>query len=313
MAAHRHHHHHVDPGAGDRRVALAIAVNLGLTLAQIAGGVVSGSLALIADAVHNFSDAVSLIIAFAARRIARRPTDASMSFGYGRIEVVAALVNYTSLIIIGFYLVFEAIARFLDPQGVDGWIVVVIAAIALLVDVITALLTWSLSRESVNIRAAFLHNVADALGSVAVIVAGTLILLYDWHLVDPLVTLMIAAYILWQSFAEIGPVIRILMNGSPADVAAADVVARIRTVDGVRDVHHAHLWQMQEHASALDAHVVIEEGAWSRADAVKASVKALLAEEFGIAHSMIELECSRHACRDAPTFGHPQVPAEHRH
>ncbi|CAG0953931.1 MAG: cation transporter [Rhizobiaceae bacterium] len=313
MAAHRHHHHHVDPGAGDRRVALAIAVNLGLTLAQIAGGIVSGSLALIADAVHNFSDAVSLIIAFAARRIARRPTDASMSFGYGRIEVVAALVNYTSLIIIGFYLVFEAIARFLDPQGVDGWIVVVIAAIALLVDVITALLTWSLSRESVNIRAAFLHNVADALGSVAVIVAGTLILLYDWHLVDPLVTLMIAAYILWQSFAEIGPVIRILMNGSPADVAAADVVARIRTVDGVRDVHHAHLWQMQEHASALDAHVVIEEGAWSRADAVKASVKALLAEEFGIAHSMIELECSRHACRDAPTFGHPQVPAEHRH
>lgn len=313
MAAHRHHHHHIDPGAGDRRVALAIAVNLGLTLAQIAGGVVSGSLALIADAVHNFSDAVSLIIAFAARRIARRPTDASMSFGYGRIEVVAALVNYTSLIIIGFYLVFEAVARFLDPQGVDGWIVVVIAAIALLVDVITALLTWSLSRESVNIRAAFLHNVADALGSVAVIVAGTLILLYDWHLVDPLVTLMIAAYILWQSFAEIGPVIRILMNGSPADVAAADVVARIRTVDGVRDVHHAHLWQMQEHASALDAHVVIEEGAWSRADAVKASVKALLAEEFGIAHSMIELECSRHACRDAPTFGHPQVPAEHRH
>lgn len=313
MAAHRHHHHHVDPGAGDRRVALAIAVNLGLTLAQIAGGIVSGSLALIADAVHNFSDAVSLIIAFAARRIARRPTDASMSFGYGRIEVVAALVNYTSLIIIGFYLVFEAIARFLDPQGVDGWIVVVIAAIALLVDVITALLTWSLSRESVNIRAAFLHNVADALGSVAVIVAGTLILLYDWRLVDPLVTLMIAAYILWQSFAEIGPVIRILMNGSPADVAAADVVARIRTVDGVRDVHHAHLWQMQEHASALDAHVVIEEGAWSRADAVKASVKALLAEEFGIAHSMIELECSRHACRDAPTFGHPQVPAEHRH
>ncbi len=313
MAAHRHHHHHIDPGAGDRRVALAIAVNLGLTLAQIAGGVVSGSLALIADAVHNFSDAVSLIIAFAARRIARRPTDASMSFGYGRIEVVAALVNYTSLIIIGFYLVFEAVARFLDPQGVDGWIVVAIAGIALLVDAITALLTWSLSRESVNIRAAFLHNVADALGSVAVIVAGTLILLYDWRLVDPLVTLMIAAYILWQSFAEIGPVIRILMNGSPADVAAADVVARIRTVDGVRDVHHAHLWQMQEHASALDAHVVIEEGAWSRADAVKASVKALLAEEFGIAHSMIELECSRHACRDAPTFGHPQVPAEHRH
>ena len=313
MTSHHHHHHHVDPQAGDRRVALAITVNLGLTLVQIVGGLVSGSLALVADAVHNFSDAVSLIIAFAARRIARRPTDASMTFGYGRVEVVAALVNYTSLIIIGLYLVFEAVARFLDPQGVDGWIVVVIAGIALLVDVVTALLTWSLSRESVNIRAAFLHNVADALGSVAVIMAGTLILLYDWRLVDPLVTLMIAAYILWQSFAEIGPVIRILMNGSPAGVAAADVVARMRAVYGGREVHHAHFWQMQEHESALDAHVVVEEGAWSRADAIKADVKALLAREFGISHSLIELECSRHACQEAQTFGHPQGGTVHGH
>lgn len=312
-AYHHHHHRHMDPGSGDRRVVLAIAVNLGLTLAQIAGGIVSGSLALIADAVHNFSDAVSLVIAFAARRIARRPSDDSMTFGYGRVEVVAALINYTSLIIIGLYLVFEAVARFLEPQGVDGWIVVVIAGIALVVDVVTALLTYTLSKESVNIRAAFLHNVADALGSVAVIVAGTLILLYDWRLVDPLVTLMIAAYILWQSFAEIGPVIRILMNGGPADVAAADVVARMRSVDGVGDVHHAHLWQMQERETALDAHVVIAEGAWNRADAIKASVKQLVAEEFDIAHSTIEMECSRHACRDAQTIGHRPEQAEHRH
>ena len=294
-------------------MVLAIAVNLGLTLAQIAGGIVSGSLALIADAVHNFSDAISLVIAFAARKIARRPSDASMTFGYGRIEVVAALVNYTSLIVIGFYLIFEAVGRFLEPEGVDGWIVVIIAGIALAVDLATALLTWSLSRESVNIRAAFLHNVADALGSVAVIIAGTLILLYDWRLVDPIVTLMIAAYILWQSFAEIGPVIRILMNGSPADIAGPEVVARMLAVDGVRDVHHAHFWQMQEHESALDAHVVVEEGAWNRADAIKADVKALLAAEFGIAHSLIELECSRHACQGAQTFGHPRERVAHDH
>ena len=314
MAAHHHHHrHHVDPTSGDRRVILAVAVNLGLTIAQFVGGLVSGSLALVADAVHNFSDAVSLIIAFAARRIARRPSDARMTFGYGRAEIVAALINYTSLIIIGLYLVIEAIGRFVDPQGVDGWIVVFIAGLALVVDVVTALLTWSLSRESVNIRAAFLHNVADALGSVAVIVAGTLILLYDWRLVDPIVTLMIAAYILWQSFAEIGPVIRILMNGSPVDVTGTDVVARMRAVEGVRDVHQAHLWQMQERVSALDAHVVIEEGAWDRADAIKARVKALLVEEFGIGHAMIELECSRHACRDAPVFGHHAARPAHDH
>ena len=125
-----HHHHHIDPEDGDRRVALAVVVNLGLTVAQVIGGILSGSLALIADALHNFSDAISLIIAFGARKIARRPADADMTFGYGRAEVVAALINYTTLIVIGLYLLYEAAMRFIDPQGVDGWLVVIIAGIA---------------------------------------------------------------------------------------------------------------------------------------------------------------------------------------
>ncbi|MDN2564637.1 cation diffusion facilitator family transporter [Aquibium sp. A9E412] len=312
MAGHHHHHHGVDAASGDRRVVLAIVVNLGLTLAQIVGGLVAGSLALIADAIHNFSDAASLMIAFGARRIARRPSDRSMTFGYGRVEVVAALINYTTLIVIGLYLLYEAALRFVDPQGVDGWLVIIIAGIALVVDAATALLTYALSKQSVNIRAAFLHNVADALGSVAVIVAGTLILLYDWRLVDPLVTVMIAGYILWQSFREIGPVIRILMLGSPPDIAADKVVAAIRGVAGVHAVHHAHLWQMDEHENALDAHLVIEEGAWRDADDVKARTKALLAREFGIGHSTLEMECARHACPDAQTFGHPSGEAAAR-
>ena len=211
---------------------LAVAVNLGLTIVQVIGGVLSGSLSLIADALHNFSDAISLIIAFGARRIARRPRDERMTFGYGRIEVVAALINYTTLIVIGLYLSYEAVTRFIEPQPVAGWIVVIVAGIALVVDVATAMLTYALSKESMNIRAAFLHNVADALGSVAVIVAGTLILLYDWRLVDPIVTLMIAGYILWQSFREIGPVVRILMLGSPPDIEPEAVLAATRGVRG---------------------------------------------------------------------------------
>ncbi|MBA3325348.1 MAG: cation transporter [Rhodobacteraceae bacterium] len=298
------HHHHVDPDAGDRRVALAVLVNLGLTTAQVAGGVLAGSLALIADALHNFSDAISLVIAFAARRIARRPADAEMTFGYGRAEIVAALINYTTLIVIGLYLAFEAVRRLLDPQPVDGWLVVWIAGIALAVDVVTSLLTYSMSKTSVNIRAAFLHNVADALGSIAVIVAGTLILLYDWRLVDPLITLLISGYILWQAFAGIGGVIRILMLGSPPDIDAGAVVAALRAVPGVRDVHHLHLWRMQEHASAVDAHVVIDAGRWSEADAIKGRIKAALHDRFDIDHATLELECAAHACDDAPLFGH---------
>lgn len=300
---HGHHHHHVDPGAGDRRVALAVGVNLALTVAQVVGGIFAGSLALIADALHNFSDAISLIIAFAARKIARRPSDAAMTFGYGRVEVVAALINYTTLIVIGLYLAYEAVMRFIDPQGVDGWIVVIIAAIALIVDVVTALLTFALSKESVNIRAAFLHNVADALGSVAVIIAGSLILLYDWRLVDPLVTLLIAGYILWQAFAEIGAVIRILMLGSPPDIRTDAVIGRMETVEGVAGIHHAHFWQMNEHDNALDAHLVIDRGAWGHADEIKARVKTVLAEEFGIGHSTLEMECSLHVCNGANRIG----------
>jgi len=283
------HHHHVDLEAGDRRVFAAIAVNMGLTVAQIVGGIVSGSLALIADALHNFSDAISLIIAFGARKIARRPRDAEMTFGYGRVEVVAALINYTTLIVIGLYLLYEAAMRFADPQPVEGWLIVIIAGIALIVDAVTAALTYAMSKSSVNIRAAFLHNVADALGSVAVIVAGTLILLYDWRLIDPLVTVLIAGYILWQSFREIGPVIRILMLGSPPEIETDAVLDTVRGIDGVMGIHHAHFWQMDEHRAALDAHVVIAEGRWSDADAVKERIKAALADRFDIEHTTLEL------------------------
>ena len=292
-------HNHVDPQAGDGRVLLAIVVNLVLTVAQVVGGALSGSLALVADALHNFSDAIALVIAFGARKIGRRPRDESMTFGYGRIEVVAALINYTTLIVIGLYLLYEAGMRFLNPQPVVGWTVIVIAGIALVVDMVTALLTYAMSRNSVNIRAAFLHNVADALGSVAVIVAGTLILLFDWSLVDPIVTAMIATYILWQSAREIGPVVRILMLGSPPDIETDSVLQAVRVVDGVEDIHHAHFWLMDEHRAALDAHVVVEVGRWADADAVKASVKGMLRERFGIIHSTLELECSRHSCTEA--------------
>jgi len=317
MAGH-HHHHHVDPEAGDRRVFAAIAVNLALTVAQVVGGILSGSLALIADALHNFSDAISLVIAFGARKIARRPRDAAMTFGYGRVEVVAALINYTTLIVIGLYLLNEAAMRFVEPQPVAGWTIVIVAGIALVIDLATALLTFSMAKESVNIRAAFLHNVADALGSVAVIVAGTLILLFGWTLVDPIVTVLIAGYILWQSFREIGPVIRILMLGSPPEIETGAVLDAVRAIPGVADIHHAHFWQMEEHRATLDAHVVIEAGRWSEADRIKADVKAALEERFDIDHSTLELECARHVCEGATDFGgsartHEQEPEPHGH
>lgn len=313
-----HHHHHIDPEAGDARVFWAVVINLVLTLAQIIGGALSGSLALIADAIHNLSDAISLAIAFLARKIARRGPDGDMTFGYGRAEIAAALINYTTLIVIGLYLVYQAILRFFAPADVDGWLVVIIAGLALIIDLGTAALTFSLSKTSMNIRAAFLHNVADALGSVAVIIAGTLILLYDWRLADPLVTLLIAGYILWLSFAEIGAVIRIVMLGSPPGLDTAEVLKSMGDVDGVANIHHLHLWQVHEHEVALDAHLVVAQGEWARGDAIKNAVKKMLRESYDIAQATLEIECTRHACGDAQAIGHASMDAAmpqnaHRH
>ena len=288
---HDHHDHaHLDPASGDRRVSVAIWANGLLTVAQIIGGIAAGSLALIADALHNLSDMAALIIAFAARKISRRPADARMTFGYARIEVVAALINYTTLILIGLFLVYEGTMRLIDPPEVGGWIVVIVATVALIIDTVTALLIWSMQKGSVNMRALFLHNLTDALGSVAVIVGGTLIILYDLRWVDPAITIGIAGYILWLSLREIGAPVRTLMLGAPEGIDGTAVIAALRGVTGVTDVHHVHLWQMQENAAALDCHVVLADGHWHRHEEIKAGIKELLQHDFNIGHSSLEFE-----------------------
>jgi cobalt-zinc-cadmium efflux system protein len=303
---HGHSHVHLDPQSGDRRVGVAIWANGLLTIAQIVGGLLAGSLALIADALHNFSDMAALIIAFAARKIARRPADERMTFGYGRIETVAALINYTTLIIVGLYLIYEGGMRLIEPPDVQGWTVVIIAAFALGVDALTAALTWSMQKGSQNIRALFLHNLSDALASVAVIVGGTLIILFDMRWVDPAVTIGIAGYILYLAVAEIGGPVRTLMLGSPLDIAGHDVVDLLRATSGVREVHHVHLWQMEENAPALDAHVVVEEVEWNQLEAIKLELKEKLSDSFGIVHITLEFEREGVCEEDVPLFGHDQ-------
>ena len=145
--------------------------------------------------------------------------------------------------------------------------------------------------------------VADALGSVAVIVAGTVIILFGWTWIDPLVTLVIAGYILWMAFSEIGGVIRILMLGSPPEMAPGEVLEEAGTIEGVEGLHRAHLWQIDEHRAALQAHLVVQEGAWGQADHIKTAVKERLKTRFGISHVMLELECTRHACRTPGDWG----------
>lgn len=288
---HEHHHHHDIDTMDDRRLIAAIAINMLLTLAQVVGGIVSGSLALIADALHNFSDAASLLIAWVARRIGRQPADRFKTFGYKRAEVIAALINLVTLVLVGLYLIYEAIWRVFEPQIIEGWMVIIVAGIALVIDVITAILTYTMSKHSMNIRAAFLHNVSDALASVGVIISGIVILLYEWYWMDTVLTLLIASYVLYQAATLLPKTVHLLMEGVPENIVIDEVIRVMEQVEGVLNVHHVHIWQLDEHNNALEAHVVIDD--FIETETIKAVLKAELEQNFSIAHSTLEFEMSR--------------------
>lgn len=283
-----HNHHHNVRDMTDKKLSIAVAINIGLTGAQIAGGIFSGSLALIADALHNFSDAASLLVAVIARRIAKRKPDSKRTYGYRRTETIAALINLTSLILIGFWLGTEAIIRFIEPQPVEGWTVIIVAGIALIVDAGTVLLTWKESKTSQNIRAAFLHNIADALSSVGVIIGGALILFYGWTIIDPIITLIISGYVMLQAVKEFPAVLNLLLDGAPESMSADALVHDMKQLAGIKGVHHVHVRRLDEQRNALEAHIVIDD--LKHMEEVKTSLKAFLANRYEIAHSTLEFE-----------------------
>ena len=289
MSLKDHQHHHRKPES-DRGLLVAVGINVLLTFAQVMGGIISGSLSLIADALHNLSDAASLGIALFARKISRKPADEFKTFGYQRAEVIAALINLTLLITISLYLIYEAIWRIVEPQVITGWIMVLVAGIALIVDTITALITYKMSKSSINMKAAFLHNLADALASIGVILAGSFILLYEWYWVDTLVTFFIAGFVLWQGLTLLPKTIHLLMEGTPEDLSSEDIKLSAEQINGVEDVHHIHVWHLDEHRIALEAHVVVTANELKEVEVIKDKLKQLLKDKFNITHSTLEFE-----------------------
>lgn len=282
--SHHHHHHH----SGDNKLSLAVVINVLLTVAQIIGGILSGSMALVADALHNLSDAGAIVIAIIARRIARKPATSVMSFGYKRAEILGALINSTILILVGCYLIFEAFSQFLNPSPVDGWIVVYIAAIALVIDVATAWLTYKAgAKDNLNLKAAFIHNLSDALASLVVIISGTLIILYQWYIIDLIATILISVYVLYHGADYAKQSVIILMQGTHADVDIDSVYSAILEQDNVSAVDHLHVWQLDDTTLHLEASITLSN------DDLQ-SVKDMLAKRFSITHSTIEtLPCTQ--------------------
>ncbi len=300
-----HDHVHVDENMSDRRLVMSLALNLLLTVVEVTAGLFSGSLALVADGVHNLSDCGSFVIALIARRIGRWPSDELRTFGYRRAEIIGALINLTILMVISLFLAYEAISRFFFTEPIDGWMVVSVAAVALAVNLATTVLLHAMSRDNLNIRAAYLHNLADSISSLGVIVAGVVILWFGVVWIDSVITLAVAALILWHSLPDIRRSIHILMEGAPSDVETAKLMAELQSVPGVASVHHLHMWELDEHHRALEAHVVVEPAQLERWAVIKQELKLRLSQRFDIQHSTLEFEThDETACQPCPPGQH---------
>ncbi|MFN3149835.1 cation diffusion facilitator family transporter [Bremerella sp. T1] len=277
-------------GVSDGRLLWAVVINQLLTVAQVAAGIISGSVALLGDAAHNFNDANALLIAYIARRFSRRKADDKFTFGYGRAEVVGAMINLTLLAAIGLYLVSEAISRFVTPEPIEGRLMAITSILAIVIDFATAWMLWSMSKGSLNVRAAFVHNIVDAIGSIGVLLGSIAILLWEWYWIDPLITLMIAGYVLYQVIQMLPQAVRILMNGTPPWIQIPELIASIESVEGVADVRHVHVWQIDENHAGIEAHLALDVAKSLNHEQVKSRVRNVTAEQYRISHSTLEID-----------------------
>jgi len=274
----------------DYTLIFAFLINVLLSIFQIIGGILSGSLSLIADALHNFTDAITIGLGIFARIIGRRPADEIRSFGYKRAEMIAAFINVISLIIIGFFLIYEAILRFIEPNIISGKLMIIVASIALIVDLATTIITAYLSKESTNMKVVYLHNLADSLASVAVIIGGFFILKYDMYWIDAFLTLLIALYILLQSFLLTPDILNFFMDGTPKGINIDQIKKKVEEIDLVIDMHDIHVWGIDEEQNALEAHVIVEVSELKEVEKLKYQIKGILHKSFNISHSTLEFE-----------------------
>lgn len=257
-------------------------------LAEAVGGYLTNSLALLSDAGHMLTDVASLVLAMLALWFAARPVNPKKTYGYYRLEILAALANGVALVVIAILIFYEALQRIEQPEAVQGFEVMLIATGGLVINAISAWLLHSASEENLNMRGAFLHVISDALGSVGAIAAGFLIWWRGWALADPVISIAMCLLIVYSSWQLIRESVNILLEGTPSHINIRAVVESMHTVEGVMDVHDLHVWTISSGKEALSAHVTIEPGASHRL--VLQSLQQRLSSEFNIGHLTIQIE-----------------------
>ncbi len=291
---HHHHHHHFDEVREGNKKGLLIAllITAGIMLLEFFGGLFTNSLALLSDSGHMLSDTSSLFLSLVAFWFATRPASPKKTYGFYRFEILAALFNAVTLFIIAGFIVYEAIQRFFEPPTVASGTMMIIAGIGLLANLLSA---WSLIskgdvKNNVNLRSAYLHVLGDALGSVGAIIAGLLMLLFEWYIADPIISVVVAILILKSAWGVLTHSVHILMEGTPITIDQKEVKSTLEEIDGVIDVHDLHIWTITSGMDSLTCHILIKDEHDSQE--ILQQVIDKIREKFKIEHTTIQIEKS---------------------
>jgi len=294
MGHHHHHHSHDHSDLKGRNLLISIFLNIGITVAQVIGGLLSGSLALLSDALHNFSDVLSLIISFVAQRLGKKQACRKKTFGYKRAEILAAFVNAATLVVVAIILMKEAVERLLDPQQIESNLVIWLALIAIMFNGFSVLLLKKDSDHNMNMKSAYLHLLTDMMASVAVLVGGILMKYFEIYWVDAVLTMIIGIYLIYMGYDLLKESTKVLMLFTPKSVVIQDIVESICTIDPVKNVHHVHIWQLNEEEVHMEAHIDFKEDIrLSEFDEILEKIEEHVYHKHGINHVNIQPEFDR--------------------
>jgi cobalt-zinc-cadmium efflux system protein len=292
MTDHHHLHHSHSSAAPqmERSLSISIALNALIFLVELIGGLLTNSLALISDSLHNLSDFFALILSYAASKIVRWKPNSDKTYGYVRVEIFVAFINAMTLVVIGLYIIYEAIQRLTQPTPVVGGWMLIIAVIGFIFNLAATLLLKTHAHHDLNMKSAYLHLLTDALESLAVVVVALLITWKDWYLLDPIVSILIGLFIIKSAWSIVSETVHILTEGTPRGIDLDEVAAFIRTFPGIVSVHHLHIWGLSSRMRALSVHVVVQNQLISDGNKIRAELEQELEHRFGINHPTIQLE-----------------------
>ncbi|MCK5443244.1 MAG: cation transporter [Maribacter sp.] len=288
---HNHNHSHTHKDLKGKNLIVSILLNILITVAQVIGGLISGSLALLSDALHNFSDVLSLIVSYVATVLSKKKASTNKTFGYKRAEIIAAFVNAATLIIVAIILIIEAIERFMAPKDIESNLVIWLSLLGILANGFSVLLLKKDAERNMNMKSAYLHLFTDMMASVAVLVGGLLMKYYQWYWVDPTLTLAIAIYLIYMGLNLLKESTRVLMLFTPDTIHVQKIVETIGKIDLIKNVHHVHIWQLNEDEVHLEAHIdFMEDIKISEFDVILNQIEEEMYHKYGINHVNIQPE-----------------------